>query len=504
VANAAGAGADRLSLKTKLAFGVGSAAEMIALYAVSSYAVLFYNQILGVSAAWIGFAIAVSLVFDGLSDPVVGSWSDRTRSKWGRRHPWMLVAPIPIAVFFYAIFNPPEGLSDLWLAVWCGVSVSLMRQSMTFFHTPHLALGGELSPNYIERSKVMAYNSFFTWAGGTSMTYIALTFFFPASPEFRNGLLNPEPWDNFAFAMGVMIIVVLYASAWFTRDRIPHLPKPPADQPKFSPMEFFRDVAKAMTNVNYVWLLVAYFFLSMMLGLREGLRLYLYSFYWEISSSDMRLFIIGSFIGYATAFIFAARFHRRFDKKKTMIWAAIAYAVFPTVPIVLGQMGVLTPQTPMLLPILIAFAGLGYAAISVLQISTTSALADIADQNELKHGIRQEGVLYATRALAAKVDQAIGTLLAGLVITFIAFPDKAKPGQVDESVLFNLALWDGVLAMIPGLIAAFCYGQYRINRAAYEKTRADIAARRGDPARFAAVAVEESGAPGAEPTVKPA
>jgi Na+/melibiose symporter-like transporter len=478
VAKSPPAQADRLTFKTKIAFGAGAAAETIALYAVSSYALLFYNQVLGVKAAWIGLAISISLVFDALTEPVVGSWSDRTHSKLGRRHPWMYAAPFPIALCLFAIFSPPAGLGPFGLAIWCGVSVSMLRQVMTFFHTPHLALGAELSPNYTERSKVMAYNSFFTWAGGASMTYIALTFFFPRTPEFHNGLLNPEPWSRFALTMALGVVGILFASAWFTRDRIPFLPKPAPDTPKFSVAEFFKDVGRAMTNANYVWLLIGYFFLSMMLGLREGLRLYVYSFYWEISSSDLRLFIIGSFVGYAAAFAFAARMHGRFDKKRTIIWSALAYAVIPAIPIVMGQLGILRPDTPNLLPILIAFAGLGYAALSVLTISVMSALADIADENELKHGVRQEGILYSTRALAAKLDQAIGAALAGFVITLIAFPDKARPGQVSADVLHNLALWDGVLAAVPGVLAAVFYGRYRITKATFAATQEALVRKR--------------------------
>jgi len=476
------AAADRLTLKTKLAFGVGSAAEIIALYAVSSFALLFYNQVLGVQAHWIGLAISASLVFDGLTEPLIGSWSDRTRSKWGRRHPWMFAAPIPIALSFFAIFNPPEGLEPMGLAVWCGVSVSLMRQVMTFFHTPHLALGAELSPNYIERSKVMAYNSFFTWAGGSLMTWVALTFFFPSSPEYPRGLLNPEPWTNFALTMSLTIVAVLFASAWFTRDRIPFLPPLPADTKPFSMGAFFGDIWMALRNVNYVWLLVGYFFLSMMLGLKEGLRLYTATFYWGLSSEQLRWFIIGSFVGYATAFAFAARMHGRFDKKATLVWGGVAYAVFTAAPLTLGLMGVLTHDTPNLVWILICFAALAYGAISVLQIGAMSALADVADENELRFGVRQEGILYSTRALAAKIDQAVGSALAGFVLLLIAFPEKAQPGAVAAGVLHNLALWDGVIAAVPGLIAAVCYARYRISRTTYEATRTALAEKRAKAA----------------------
>ncbi|MBX3482811.1 MFS transporter [Phenylobacterium sp.] len=473
------AAADRLPLRTKVAFGIGSSAEIIALYAVSSFALIYYNQVLGVPAHWIGIAISVSLVLDGLTEPLVGSWSDRTKnSKLGRRHPWMYAAPIPIALTFYFIFNPPAGLSPLALTIWCGAFVSLLRQVMTFFHTPHLALGAELSPNYIERSKVMAYNSFFTWAGGASMSWIAYSYFFPSTPQYPRGLLNPAPWPTFALTMAVTIVLVLFASAWFTRDRIPFLPQPQADVKKFSMTEFFADVWKALRNHNYVWLLVGIFFLSMMIGLKEGLRLYTATFYWGLNSEQLRLFVIGSFAGYATAFVFAARMHGRFDKRATMVWGAIAYSVTTAAPLVAGIMGVLTPQTPGLVWMLIAWSALSYGSMSVLQIGAMSALADIADENELRFGVRQEGILYSTRALAAKIDQAIGSLLAGFVLFIIAFPEKARPGAVAHDTLVNLALWDGVLAAVPGVIAAICYGRYAIDRASYEATRAAILARR--------------------------
>jgi Na+/melibiose symporter-like transporter len=472
------ASADRLPFRTKLAFGIGSAAEVIALYAVTSFALLFYNQLMGVPAHWVGLAVSASLVLDGLTEPVVGSWSDRTRSKLGRRHPWMYAAPIPIGLSFYAIFNPPDGLSPMALAVWCGVTVSILRQVMTFFHTPHLALGAELSPNYIERSKVMAYNSFFTWAGGAMMTWVALSYFFPSTPEYPRGLLNPEPWSRFALIMSLIIVTVLFASAWFTRDRIPFLPQPAPDLKPFSPTEFFADVWKALRNVNYVWLLVGYFFLSMMIGLKEGLRFYTGTFYWGLTSEELRWYVIGSFAGYATAFAFAARMHGRFDKRATLVWGAMAYAVTTALPLVLGLMGVLTSETPNLLAILIAISALAYGSLSLLQIGAMSALADIADENELRFNVRQEGILYSTRALAAKIDQALGSALAGFVLLMIAFPEKANPGAVGDDVLFNLALWDGVMAAIPGVLAAVCYGRYRITRKAYEETRAAIMARR--------------------------
>lgn len=493
-----GAEADRLSLKTKLAFGVGSAAETIALLSVSSFAILFYNQVLGVPAHLAGLAVSASLIFDAMSDPIVGSWSDRTRSRLGRRHLYMYAAPIPIGLSLYAIFNPPDGLDQTGLLIWFGVAVILLRQAMTFFHTPHLALGAELSPDYTERSKVMAYNSFFVWVGGAFTTTIALRIFFPSTPEFPRGILNPEPWPTFALVMSIVAVLALFASAWFTRDRIPFLPQRAAETPGFSVREFGRDIVKALSNVNYVWLLVAYFFLAMMLGLREGLRMYTNTFYWGFNSEQLSLFIIGSFAGYLSAFVFAPRLHGKIDKKNTIIISGLIYTIVPSIPLGLGMMGILSQSTPNLLPIVIAFSTVAYASVAILQISVMSALADIADQNELRYGIRQEGILYSTRAFAAKMDQAIGAALAGFVITMINFPAKAVPGQVPADVMYNLALWDGLMAAIPGLIAMIFYSRYRIDRDSYMATKAALTEHRAR-AREAVVAEQRSRLRGAAP-----
>ena len=269
-----------LRLRTKLFFGIGSAAETIALFSLGSYALLYYNQVLGLPGWLGGLALSISFVVDGFADPVIGSISDRTRSRFGRRHPFMYAAPIPIALFFLAIFNPPNGLSHTLLFLWFSGSVIGLRVAMSVFHTPHLALGGELSESYVERSKVMAWNNFSTWIGGTAISLIALTFFFKATPDYPRGLLNPEPYLPFSLLAAGATLTILFTSAWFTRDQIPRLPKPPVDQPPFSPFEFLQDIGKVLANRNYLWLLMGLFALSLMNGIRDTLGLYGATYYW--------------------------------------------------------------------------------------------------------------------------------------------------------------------------------------------------------------------------------
>ena len=186
--------------------------------------------------------------------------------------------------------------------------------------------------------------------------------------------------------------------------------------------------------------------------------------------------MIGSFSGYLVAAFAVKPLHARFDKRWTGMFALLLYALGPAIPLGLGWMGVLSASTPGLLWMLIGFSILQHAPYSVMTTTIYSALADIADENELKYGMRQEGILYSTRTFFARVDQALGTAVAGWVLTIISFPAKAVPGQVEQSVLVGLAA-AFVLSTVPGLVATIFYGMLRVTRNSHDATRRALVAR---------------------------
>jgi Na+/melibiose symporter-like transporter len=441
---------------------------------------LYYNQVLGLNATLAGLAPTLALLFDAVSDPLVGSISDRFKSrKWGRRHPFMFFAPLPIALCFFAIFNPPDELSGGSLFAWFVTFAVALRTFMTLYHVPHLALGGELSSDYHERSKIMSYNNFFGWIGGAGTHFVALTFAFAATAEYANGLLNPDAYPVFSATAAVVVFVVLYTSAWFTRDQIPRLSQPPDDQPKFTLFEFWADIRAVLVNRNYVYLLIALFLLSIMLGMRSAFNLYMNTYYFELLPAQIALYVIGSAVGYVTAFSLTTAIHRRFDKRNTTVAAAILLSIVPALPVILRMAGYFPENhTVMLLPMMIVFSGLGGVCLAVLNISVMSALADIADENELLYGYRQEGVLYAARTFFSKADNALGHFLAGITLDLIQFPVKSKPGEVDPEVIEWLGIIDSPVTIIPGLLAACFYAGYRINQKRHEEIREKLEALR--------------------------
>jgi Na+/melibiose symporter-like transporter len=207
--------------------------------------------------------------------------------------------------------------------------------------------------------------------------------------------LSAGPSDlPFSLLAAGATLTILFASAWFTRDQIPRLPKPPADQPPFSPFEFLKDDGKVLANRNYVWLLAGLFALSLMNGIRDTLGLYGGTYYWGFPSEMLRWYSLGSLVGFVSALTLTPRLHARWGKRRVIIWSAAALVVFPALGFILREVGWMFPNgDPRLLPTLVAISAVSYAVGAILNISVMSALADVADENEVRFGVRREGVL---------------------------------------------------------------------------------------------------------------
>lgn len=470
--------------RMKWAFGLGSSAESLVITTTSAFLMLFYNQVRGLDPAAIGIALAIGLAANAVFDPLIGSWSDRTRSRWGRRHPFMFASILPAALLFWGLFNPPAGLGVAGQLVWLGVLNVMLLQAMTMFHTPHLALGGEMSEDYLERSSIMSVNTFFLWIGDTVGWQLCFLVFFRATQAFPNGALDPSRWPLFSISIAGIVLLCLWLSSAVTKQRIPYLVQPAATTPGFGAREWGLDLWRVLRNRNYLVLLIGFFFLSLMTGIRGGLWIYTATYFWQLRNDELAYFSIGSLFGYLFGSYAVTRLHQRFEKRWTGMVALVVYCVGPAIPLGLGYFGMLSSQTPGLLLILIAFALLQHAPYSIMTTTIYSALADIADENELKYGLRQEGALYATRTFFARVDQALGTALAGWVLAIVAFPAKATPGQVPQAVLMGLAA-AYVLSVVPGLVAGIFYGMLKVTRATHDATRAALDARKQQAARGA-------------------
>jgi GPH family glycoside/pentoside/hexuronide:cation symporter len=469
---------ERLRIRTKVAFGIGAAAEAGAYIAFNTFNFLFYNNVLGLSGTLCGLAVTIALCFDAVSDPLIGFISDRWRGKLGRRHPFMYAAPLPAALSFYLIYAPPESLQGFGLFLWFTFFTLLFRQAISLYQVPHLALGAELTRDYHERTVVMSYNSLFQWVGGFSASFFGWTWL----GSVEGGSSKREMFTSLAGGVAIAVFVIIFASAHFTRDRIPLLPQAPADQPRMTLKLFFREATACLKNRNYAVLLLGLLFLSATTGTRETINSYISLFFWELPESKIRLFALASGPAFIISFFLTVRLHRWFEKRTAIIGSLCLLVFAASTPITLRVLGVFPENgTPALVPSLMTFTFLGYLGVAILMISVNSALGDIADDHELSSGRRQEGMFYAARAFFGQLSSGLGHLLAGIAIDLIGFIPGSKPGEVADDVLFRLGLIDGPLASIPALIAIVFYARYRIDKRRHVEIQRELASRRPPP-----------------------
>jgi len=223
-----------LSWRVRFMFAVGQIPEGVQSTSFGFFLLFFYNQVLGLSGFFASLAIVVALLVDAVSDPVIGSWSDGFRHRWGRRHPFMYAAAAPFAICFYFLFAPPTGLSETEVFVWLVVFSVLTRTTQSVYSIPHTSLTAELSTDYQERTLLSSLRSILQSVGMLMVFLIGLQIFFGATPEYPNGQLNPAAYPKFALMFGLIIFVGVVLTAYGTHSHIPHLPQGSAVRQRFS------------------------------------------------------------------------------------------------------------------------------------------------------------------------------------------------------------------------------------------------------------------------------
>jgi len=262
---AAPAADGRLDRSTRFFYGLGSVAFGVKDNGFSFMLMLFYNQVLGVPASLVALALLTALVFDAVIDPMIGHVSDNLRSPWGRRHPFMYAAALPVALSYLLLWNPPQGWSHDALFVYLIVVAVIIRSFITMYEIPSSALAAELTTDYDERTKVMSYRYFFAWWGGLTMTLLALKVFLTPDAEHPVGQLNPAGYVTYGYVAAAVIFFAIIVSAMGTHNQIPRLRIPPAR--KLSLGQLAKEMVGTLSHKSFLVLMGAGLFNAMAGGL---------------------------------------------------------------------------------------------------------------------------------------------------------------------------------------------------------------------------------------------
>lgn len=470
----------KIPVWTKAAYGFGSVAYGVKDSGLKYFLLLFYAQVVGMDPRWVSLAIFVALIFDAISDPVVGYWSDNFRSKWGRRHPFMYAAAVPVSVSFYFIWTPPEGWSDQQLFWYIVVLAVVIRTFITVYETPSTALAPELTDDYDERSSILSFRYFFGWSGGNAMAVLSFALIFPAfvTAAIVNGQFNPDAYAFFGLVGSLTMFVAIMVSALGTHRYIPQLRKPPPKR-NMTLGKIFREIYETVSSRSFF----ALFFASLLgftaSGLAAGLTFYFTTYYWGFTPEQIGMITFGVFLSAIIGGSLAPYVTKKIGKKRgAIIVGLVAFIGSPT-PIFLRLIDVLPENgTPEIFWIVLVTNTIDVGLIICYQILAASMMADLVEQGEVKTGNRSEGLFFAAATFMRKFGEGFGIVVAGFVLAAVGLAAGSQQGEVSDQTLWRLgAVYVPVILGI-WLTMITIIGLYRIDRAKHEETLKELAMRK--------------------------
>jgi Na+/melibiose symporter-like transporter len=481
----------RLGLPTKLAYGFGSVAFGVKDAGFQAFLLLFYNQLVGLPSEWVSGAIAMALIADACVDPIVGQVSDHWRSRWGRRHPFMYAAALPVAVSYLLLWNPPHA-SHAALFAYLLATAILVRTFITVYEIPSSALVAELTQDYDQRTNLLSCRSVFGNMGGLGMALLAYLVFLRPTPAYPQGQLNPHGYAAYGAVSAVVMFTAILLSAAGTQRFAPFLHKPHAAPKTLA--QFVREMFATLSHRSFLMTLGAGSFAAMGGGLHSALTLYFATFYWELTSAQISILVVQSVVAAVAASVLAPYAGRLMGKKAAAMTGLALSTPVAVSPFILRMAGLFPANHSVwLVPALLLMVTLAGALSISATILISSMIADVVEDSQLRTGRRSEGLFFAASAFTGKLVSAGGLFFAGLILGLVAFPIAAKPGHVDPHILTRL-VWT-YMPVYAGLsivaIGFLCF--YDINRHRHEENL-----RRASQAVAMAETTEPAGVPSAQ------
>lgn len=393
----------------------------------------FYADVVLVPLGYLAIAIAVARSLDAMSDPVMGWISDRTRTRLGRRRPYLLAATPLCALAFWALLSPPASLTGGWAALWFGATFILYFIFHTAYVLPHYALGPELTVNYHERSSLFAVREGFTIIG----TIVA-----SAAPGFmqqRMHLGERQVFFRMGIGFGILLVVLYWILGLTIRERPDFLAR------ESNPL--VPGVRRALRNRPFAILLASYVAGSVTGAIPATMMPFFNAYVIRPKNPQvwLSIFLLGYFAAGFLSLPLWVKAARRFGKLNAWL-ASFVLGITGG-----GAMFLLGPGDTIPLLLLIIWAGLGFGAGLFL---TPSMQADVIDYDEFHTGKRREAQYAAFWSMLPKFVAIPSASIPIAILASLGYvPNAAQNPQVVMAIRTIFALGPALFGALSFLIA---------------------------------------------------
>lgn len=469
----------RASRTTLNAFGFGAIASGVKNHVFGGWVLVYYNQVLGLDPALAGLALALALVVDAVTDPLVGVWSDQVRTRWGRRHPFMYAGILPFAVSFHALLQPPTDIDQNDLFVWLLCLAVAVRVSMTFYEIPRGALGPELTKDYDQRTQLVGWSTSYGWFGGAGFAWLTLAFLLPETAEYRGSraYLNPDGYRDMAWIGGLIIVATGMISTLGLHRHIPTLHVPEDNSSAgFNLRKLGREIVETLSNRSWLMLFAAGLVFALYIGLHSNTDRYYDLYFWQWTPEHVQVFPVVYMIVAMSCGLLAYPLTRGRDKKQIAVGLFLLSAILGPLPVVLRLLDPLlsVPLFPAngtdVLWWLLLVHGTFMVSLGVIGfILVGSMAADIVEESQRQTGRRSEGLLTAGPALAQKMVSAGGVFIVGLLLSVFGFSVANPSVESMQEPIRNLAVFHVAFGLTLPWISIYLVSKYTITRHGHEQ-----------------------------------
>ncbi|TGK96650.1 MFS transporter [Leptospira brenneri] len=413
----------KLKLPIKLGYGSAETGITAVQLFTQIYLLKFYTEIVGLNSSLAGIALAISVIWDAISDPLMGRISDHTHSRWGRRRPYILLGGILLSIAVLLLFSPPHLTTQFGKFAYLLSVYLFVNTAMTIISVPHIALGGELSFERNERTSIFGWRLFFSNIGMLVGMIVPAAILQSLGDESnQNNIISSRIIAGEIVSFLILLSSVISFLVTRGKDNTSEKPK--------EALPFFSSFASVLKNKMFLVLLFAFVIAAIGRTFNSAIALYYYEYRLGLKES---LVVINILLPFFLVLILSIGFWvwiaKRIGKKIPAFFGVFGLGVLTVIAYPLFPYGELRP------PLIVAFVG-GICAGSILIMD--SLLTDVVDYDELKTGEKREGLYFGIWKMGVKFSQAFGIALTGFLLDIIGFQNGATVQSPE--VGFRLAM----------------------------------------------------------------
>ena len=464
-------------------YSLGECANSLVMNGIFGFAMLFYTKSLGLDPTWAGLAMSLSVFWEAVTEPVMGHVSDNTRSRWGRRHPYMLLGGLLMALCSYLIWTVPGACRGGQMAIfWYLVVMNLLlRTGLTMFFIPYMALGFEMCADYQGRSRLQGIRQIFNMAANFAGPAMAWTLFF----KDKGGVQATTVEANYhhmggcfaAATAGFVLLVMVFTFRWHedTRTAV-------RDSQHGWLRDFLADMKEILADPNPRWVFVFIFVVCAGMVIVSSLQMFVYDDFMKFPAWQKSIAHGGTMVGMALGALLSMGLTKRFDKKGAVLIGGGISILCNLMLALLFLTGWIRPDAtlaigggtlPLALVLFVIFHAGYWLGNGIMLPISTAMMADVSEVRRLQTGEAKDGGYSSVFSLAMRMAISCSLIVSGWCLSGIGYqvPKNGQAVTQTPQAIWNLGMVTFVIGAAICLASLLAIRLYPISRERLEELR---------------------------------